>query len=294
MTNYKTEWFRANGKRYLTWFALAIAFSIACWNLSQWQLSRLEEVRAANSLITENYSQPPVELDQLASPDSFDAKNEYRQVKVTGTYLKDSLLIRNRPQNGQPGFDQFAGFVTTDNQLLFIDRGWYPTGQNQDLPDVVQELRPNCEPITIIGHLRSAQPNSNRAYPKGQIGNASPEEALANASEHFAHGHSNCNQSLDLTVFKSIYLTLEAETPALTTANPPKFNQKPELSERNHLSYAMQWVLFAIMAFIALFYMIRQELLIKREQTDKNFKRKVRKTRSQADADYEDQLTERN
>lgn len=293
MTNYKTEWLRENGKRYLAWLLLATVFSVACWFLSQWQLSRLNQVKAANALITKNYDEPPTSISKLASPESFDQTNEYRRVILTGYYDKDFLLIRNRPLNGQPGFEQFAAFLTDQNELVFVDRGWYPSGTKQDLPDETQQLQPNCNPITIVAHLRTAEPDSQKDYPVGQIGKASPTEAI-NQSPRYNGGTPACGLKQNVTTYTSVYLSLETEDPVLSTPNPPVLNQRPQLSEGNHLSYAMQWVLFAIMAFIALFYMIRQELLIKREQTDKNFKRKVRKTRSQADADYEDQLTQRN
>lgn len=288
MSNYKTEWLRDNGKRYLVWLLIATVFAIACWFLSQWQLSRLDEVKTANALITKNYEQPATDINDLAQPQSFDPANEYRRVELTGFYAKDFFLIRNRPLNGQPGFEQFAAFITQQNQVVFIDRGWYPTGSNQDLPDKTQQLQPNCDPITIVGHIRTAQPDSEKDYPLGQIGNASPLEAIKQKPAHFGHMHLPCMSQIAPTYFESVYLSLEAETPALTTPNPPAPNQRPELSEGNHLSYAMQWVLFALMAFIALFYMIRQELLLKKEQTDKTFKRKVKKTRSKADEDFED------
>lgn len=289
MTNYKTEWLRDNGKRYLAWLALAIAFAVACWFLSQWQVSRLNEVKAANALITTNYGQAPAKLQDLVTPTTFDQKNEYRSVEITGYYAQSgAVLVRNRPQDGQPGFVMFVPFLTNRGQLVYIDRGWYPTGSKQDLPDNVQQLPTSCNPITVIGHLRTSEPNSKRHYPVGQIGNISPEEASANST---IQTDGTCSQPSE--IIRSAYLTLESETPALKTPNAPKAIQKPELSEGNHLSYAMQWVLFAIMAFIALFYMIRQELLLKKEQTDKSFKRKVRKKVGQADEDYEDQLTQR-
>ncbi|MFM6980860.1 MAG: SURF1 family protein [Micrococcales bacterium] len=291
MTDYKIDWLKANGKRYLAWLALAIAFSIACWFLSQWQLSRLNEVKAANALVTKNYDSAPQKLQDLAQPESFDKSNQFKQVTLTGHYGKDFLLIRNRPQNGQPGFEQFAPFTTTEGNVVFIDRGWYPTGTKQDLPDATQQLFTDCTPITIVGHLKVAEPDSQKDYPVGQIGNASPLEAFDQLPKYNLSVGTPCGISTDLTYFNSIYVTLESENPPLTTANAPKAIQRPELSEGNHLSYAMQWVLFALMAFIALFYMIRQELLIKKEQTDKNFKRKTRKKIGQADEDYEDQLT---
>lgn len=290
MTDYRHEWFKSNGKRYLAWLALAIAFAIVCWFLSQWQLSRLNDVKAANALIERNYDATAESLKSLTSPEKFDQHNEYRKVEVTGRYLKDFLLIRNRPQNGQPGFEQFAGFITSDNQLIYVDRGWYPTGEKQDLPDKTQSLGETCTTLTLVGHLRTAEPDSQKKYPVGQIGNASPIEAYDQTPKNNSET-SSCDASLDAELITSSYLTLESETPAITTSNPPKAIQKPELSEGNHLSYAMQWVLFALMAFVALFYMVRQELLLKKEQTDSSFQRKTRKKVGQADEDYEDSLS---
>ena len=57
---------------------------------------------------------------------------------------------------------------------------------------------------------------------------------------------------------------------------------KPQLDEGNHLSYALQWILFAIMAAAALVWAIRKEL-----QARAGIVRVVKKDR---DADYEDEL----
>jgi cytochrome oxidase assembly protein ShyY1 len=85
------------------------------------------------------------------------------------------------------------------------------------------------------------------------------------------------------------YLRLAAESPASILA--PKIETMPELSEGNHLSYAIQWIVFAVLAFVTMAYFIRQELEHYRVANDSNYVPKVtRKTRAQRDNEVEDAL----
>ena len=64
---------------------------------------------------------------------------------------------------------------------------------------------------------------------------------------------------------------------------------KPSTDEGNHLSYALQWLLFGILGFVALYLAINKEYEFYRIQTDPNFVPKHRKvTRSERDNEVED------
>ncbi len=65
----------------------------------------------------------------------------------------------------------------------------------------------------------------------------------------------------------------------------------PELSERNHLSYAIQWIIFALMAIAALVWFIREDLAMHRDPDAYIARKNSRKrSRSQLDAAEEDRL----
>jgi hypothetical protein len=57
----------------------------------------------------------------------------------------------------------------------------------------------------------------------------------------------------------------------------PKLLSRPQLTEGNHLSYALQWIVFALMAFMALVWAVRQEIRFKKMAADPNYRPKSRK-----------------
>ena len=140
-------------KKWLNWVALVVVFSVACGFLANWQLDRRETKLASIGLITANYNQAPVPISDLVGSNSFNSKaNLWRSVSMTGKYLvKSELLVRNRPNNGQPGFEQLVPFRSDLGLTFFVSRGWLPTGQKQDSPDRVPI--PTSGSVTITARI---------------------------------------------------------------------------------------------------------------------------------------------
>ena len=244
-------------------------FSRACWFLSQWQFARAAEVDRANAIVLANYNSTPVPLEELLTPNSnWDSELEYRQVVVSGQYLPAaSYLIRNRPNSGNPGFLQLTAFETDSENVIWIERGWLPTGNNQDSPDQV----PQVDTIhrQVILRLRPTEPKLDRGAPTGQL----PSIDLPAASALLD------NQ----VVFTQSYGRLVSESPTLSRGLPLPM---PELNQGNHLSYAMQWILFALMAIGAVYWTILQD----RRRSQGLAPRKLKLLTRDKDAEAEDQL----
>lgn len=270
MTYLKSSW-----KRWLGWLVIVVVFAIACSFLSNWQFSRRAQVVAANSIVDGNYNQPALPLSDVLVSGSLPVTSEWHPVSVSGHYVQGSeLLVRNRPYAGVPGFHQVAVFQASDLKLYLVDRGWLPTGERQDSPDLVPELPPG--EIQIQARLRFSENLNGRDAPVGQLAAISPSGAAAQlgVKEPIASG---------------FYLRLAAEVPSSEVA--PKLETKPELSEGNHLSYAIQWIIFAILAFVTLTYFVRQEIEHYRSSNDVNYVPKVkRKSRAERDNEIEDAL----
>src|SRR5690606_6465550 len=146
------------------------------------------------------------------------------------------------PRNGQPGFEVLTPLRLTDGSVFVVNRGWLPTGNAQDLPDMVPE--PPDGEVTVTARLKPGEPSlPGRTAPDGQIATVE----LAQFAER-----------IDATVFTGAYRLMASETPAPADDRPlPAF--KPELSEGSHLSYALQWIVFALLGFAFLGYAIREE-----------------------------------
>ncbi len=255
--------------RWLSWISLATVFAIACWSLSQWQFARAGEVQESNGILLANYDNKPVALEDLLAPNAnWNAVLEYSQVKVSGHYLPNkSFLIRNRPFAGNPGFLQLVAFKTDKESVIWVERGWLPTGNLQDAPDLIPTVNQTHREITL--RLRPTEPKLDRGAPSGQL----PSIDLKTASAQLA----------EQTIYTQAYGRLVTEFPLLVSGKPMPM---PELNQGNHLSYAMQWILFALMAFGAVYWTIAQD----RRKSAGLAPRKLKLLTKDADADAEDKL----
>ena len=257
-------------KKWLNWIALVVVFSIACGFLANWQFNRRETKLASIALVKQNYDAPAVPLSELSTGSNFDLPNmTWRTVSISGRYIPEKLLlVRNRPNDGQPGFEEIVPFLSEDGSLLYVSRGWIPSGSNQDYPDNL--VAPDDSETTILAHLMAEEPILNRSAPKGQI---------ATINVQLANQQSGLNSS-----FTNGYLRLISETPRVGSRLKPM--PAPATEEGNNLSYALQWILFGLMAAVALLWRIRKD-----EQLAKGVAPKIKLRRSDLDAKFEDETT---
>ncbi len=264
------SYFKKSYKRWLAWLLLASVFAVACGFLSDWQFHRRADRVAQISIVENNYNAPPVLAQKLFGATLPVSKMLWRPVVLYGRYLNDKvMLVRNRPQNGQPGFEQVIPFDSTIGTFL-VDRGWLPTGNLQDSPDKNPLPSQNAQKITV--RLMQSETSLNRQAPKGQLA----EINLANVS---------------LAAQVPINLNWYGQLVTNNTTKLPLQLSMPSTDEGNHLSYAIQWILFALMAFAFLVWAVRKEIEFAKIQADPSHKIPAkRKTRAVLDAQAEDSV----
>lgn len=240
--------------RWAIYIALAVVFAIACAFLSNWQFSRNQERAGQLALVAANYDAEPVPLAQLiAEGGELDPQDEWHPVVLTGTYLADdALLARNRPHGGTAAFEVLVPFRLDDGRVLLVDRGWVPPGEDRPEPDSVP-APPEGE-TTVVVRLRPGEPlpASGRSAPDGQV----PTINLGFVADAIS---SEAGAALE----RSAYGVMVSEDPAPATV--PHALEKPSDDPGPHLSYAIQWILFAAMGFIFIGYVIRTERRHRRE-----------------------------
>lgn len=256
-------------KKWLNWVALVLVFSVACGFLANWQLERRELKLSSIALVKENYAQTPIPAAKLFDANSSNLKTLYwRSVLITGSYQADKLLlVRNRPNNGQPGFEQLVPFLSTDGKTYFVTRGWLPTGSKQDSPD--SNPVPPKGQLEIEARILVGEQLLDRSAPKGQIATI------------------NIRLAEELTGHRSAipaYLRVGEESGSKPVGLTPM--PTPSVEEGNNLSYAVQWVLFALMATAALIWRIRRDSAI-----ESGSLKQSRKKQSDLDAAAEDEAT---
>ena len=259
-------------QRLLRWGAyllVAIAFAVACVFLSQWQFDRNESRATQIALVESNYDAEPVPLAELIGPDGeLEPGDEWRPVELHGHYLADQqVLARNRPHGGTSAFEVLVPFQDASGQVFLVDRGWVPPGEG---PGPAAVPTPPTGESTVIVRLRPGEslPASGRGAPEGQV----PTIHLPTVAEQ-----------VDPDLLTGAYGQLVSEQPAPETALGGF--DKPTEDPGPHLSYAIQWILFAIMGFAFIGYVIRIEIVRAKEDAGEIPKQEPRRRRDRDAAD---------
>jgi cytochrome oxidase assembly protein ShyY1 len=272
-------------RRWLRWtgyVAVAILFAIACAFLSNWQFGRNTWRSDQLSLISNNYDATPVSLDAvLAADGSLDPAKQWQPISVRGTYdVAEQVVARNRINNGTTGFEVLTPLTLDDGRVLIIDRGWVPPAATGDGPSTIPA--PPSGEVTVIAR---AQPSealpSGRGTITGQVPSINlPLVAATTGSE----------------TYTGLYGLMVSEDPAAASVPTPL--AAPDNDPGPYLSYAIQWIMFAVMGFGFIGYVIRTEIRKRRgldrtpdddEEDDDGIEYAPRKRR-RSDAEIEDEL----
>lgn len=265
--------------RWARYLALALLFAIACGLLSWWQISRRDEKVLEITRVEQNYDADPVPLAELLpSPDAYSEDDEWRPVEIEGTY-GEQILVRNRPLGGRAGFEVLAPLTTSDGTVFVVDRGWLPIGESTDAPDSVPDAPTGT--VTVTARLKPGEPSLP--------GGTSAAGVLASIRLP------EVERILGAPVYTEAYGLVVSESPGV--AEMPLPRARPEPDEGPHLSYAFQWVIFAIIGFAGLGLAIRQEYRYRNAEDPAEQERAARREKKRlakkSDDDVEDAILER-
>lgn len=260
--------------RWAVYVLIAIGFAVACAFLANWQFERNESRSEQIALVEQNYDAQPVPLaDLIGDGGSLDPEDQWHPVILQGEYLDDQqVLVRNRPHGGTSAFEVLVPFRDVDGRVFIVDRGWVPPGDG-DAPDAVPA--PPQGEVRVTVRLRPGEqlPASGRGAPEGQVPtiNLPSIDALVQGD-----------------VITGAYGQLVEEDPAADA--PLGGFASPTDDPGPHLSYAIQWILFALMGFIFIGYIIRTEIVKHREDVEGISATPKKPRRRDRDADIEDEL----
>ena len=253
-------------RRWGGYLALVIVFAIACGLLSWWQWSRRADAVAEIAKIEANYDAAPVALEALVPTleAEVDAA-EWHPVVVTGEYLPEAeLVVRNRPRDSVPGFEVLVPLRLADGTVFVVDRGWVPAGSTPAAPASVPRA-PDGE-VTVVVRLKPGEPEiPGRSAPEGQLATVRLPDVAELVGE---------------PTYTGMYGLLVSEDPAAD--DRPLAARRPVDDEGPHLSYALQWIAFGILAFVGLVWAVRRERKIAAGE--------VIVVRKERDAEIEDAL----
>jgi cytochrome oxidase assembly protein ShyY1 len=271
------NWRFAFNRRWLTYLGMAVVFSVACVLLSQWQFGRNQQTQAESKLVTRNYNAAPVPVaDLLRTMTSYSPSTIWRTVSVEGVYeTSKQVLVRDRSLGSNPGFEVLTPLRLTDGSIFIVDRGWVPVGTSHDYPDYVPPAPTGA--VRVTARLQGSETIlPGRTAPAGEVS----EINLPTVA-----------RGLGGPTYTGAYGLLAAESPA--PPSRPIAAARPVIDPGPFLSYAFQWILFALFAFSGLGWALRQEYRIRNAADPLEKERAVereRKARRRAptDADVED------
>ena len=232
--------------KWVAFHLLVVVGIIAMINFGFWQLRRLDERQAFNAVVEERYDEAPVPIDELLTPDTDPDDVAWRPVTATGSYVPgEGVLIVNRAQNGRAGVNTVVPLRLDDGRILLVNRGFVP--QTFDVPPVP------AREVTVTGRLR---PSQERRL--GQLSDAG-EGVLREAQRIDIERLAPQFDGAVLPMYVDLIESVPAESDGL-----PEPVIAPDLSEGNHLSYAVQWFVFAIAIGVGWVLAVRRSIATNR------------------------------
>lgn len=232
--------------KWLVFHAVVVVGVVLMIAAGFWQFDRLAERKAFNARVIERSQTEPIDLRSVLTrlddgSLSADAA-EWLPVVVEGTYLPEQVLEFNNSQGGRAGDNVLTAMVSNDGDTVIVNRGFVPLGI--DTP-----LAPRTE-IEGIGYVRLSEVRD-----RGGVTDADDGEALTEIRRIDVPRLAQQFPG-DVAPF---YVQLIAADPPIGVGDPEPV-VLPELSNGPHLSYAIQWIVFAICVAIGWVLAVRRSL----------------------------------
>ena len=236
-------------KRWLGYTILLILFAAICVVLAGWQFDRRAEATAELQRIDENYNSAAVDLE-IAVPDPrrFDVDAlQWQPVRVTGEYFGDPYLARGRLGPHGQGSHLLQPLRTEQGAVFIVDRGWVPVSGNEANDSgswLKSVLSAPAGQVEVQVRLRASERDISGRIADGRtIGSVNP----AQIARLGAYGD---------PVYTQTYGMLISESPRADHGVLPA---EPERDEGPHLSYALQWYVFILIATVGTIHAARRE-----------------------------------
>lgn len=232
--------------RWLLFHAVVAAGIIAMVFAGFWQLQRLDERKEFNALVIERSQSEPTDLRSVLAPlddGSLSLQEaEWLPVTLNGTYLPDQVLDFNNSQGGRAGDNVLTAMLTDDGDTVIVNRGFIPLGI--DVPPAPQTA------VEGLGYIRLSEVRD-----RGGLTDADDGEPLVEIRRIDVP---RLAQQFPGDV-APVYVQLIAAEPEIAVGDPEPV-VLPELSNGPHLSYSIQWFVFALCVAIGWVLAVRRSL----------------------------------
>jgi surfeit locus 1 family protein len=217
---------------------VAVVIAAVCVRLGFWQLHRRTERKARNALIISRLDSAAVDVAALPH-DSASAR--FRRVRVTGVAdYEHELIFAARSYRGSPGVNFLTPVrILGRDTAVIVNRGWVysPDGATVD------ESKWRDTSATFSGYVEEFPSGAGSSY-------ASRPRVIARLS------YSAVAKALPYPVAPVYVVALGDSVIA-----PDRLARLtvPPLDEGPHLSYAIQWFSFALIALVGAGFVVKQQ-----------------------------------
>ena len=220
------------------WIALTAFLLIMIYlfiRLSDWQFDRYNTRIQNNEITTTALSSEPINLTDLSQVSDL---KDWQKVSIKGEFMNsDAKLLRKQYLESSLGFWVITPLKLDNDQVILVNRGWIPIAESstsqQEIPSSPQG------DVTIIGYVQTLKDTRRE-----------PEDLPLNQI-NYLNSTNFSSQPLSTN-----YLQLASMTPM---DNQVAIIPLPELSNGPHFSYAIQWILFALMLPIGWYVLLKNE-----------------------------------
>lgn len=207
--------------------AVALPVTAVCVRLGIWQLDRLSQRRARNDSIAARLEMSPFELTSESGPDSL----AFRWVTVSGTFdFERQIVVVARSYDGVPAVNVVTPLLMRSGQAVLVERGHVPS--------------PDAKTVDLD---ELAEPDTTEA-----VGVLVPVERAVAPGNGWPRYVRNANPAGLQAEYPYELFPLVLRRTKLPTRAPARMEivPLPELTGGPHLSYAIQWFAFAVIAMV--------------------------------------------
>jgi surfeit locus 1 family protein len=225
-------------RRALAFVLVAVVVAAGCVRLGIWQLQRLAQRRALNSVLAARLESPPLPVQRLLA----DSASTYRRATATGTYdFANEVSLAARTHQGSPGVNivtplRLAG---TDTAIL-VNRGWV--------------YSPDAERIDFGRWLEPTAANVNGYLLQLTRGGRGPAASPVSPRIVRRLDFDSLAKRLPYPIARFVLVatpepSAQPGTPPVRDSTPARLSL-PLMDEGPHLGYAIQWFSFALIALV--------------------------------------------
>jgi cytochrome oxidase assembly protein ShyY1 len=218
-----------------------VALVVTMLFLCNWQWGKYQAIKVTNRTVVARVTAPPVDLATILKPgDPTSTANGLldKAVFVTGTYEADQqVIVRGRALNDETGDWVLTPLRRADGSLVIVNRGFISDDGSQTA--VPARYAPQKGVVTVYGLV---QPTAERDGvgskdpPTGHLTSLARADIVRYAKQ------------LDAPVVPAWVQLLRTNPKSVQGNDVPELLGPPDLSEGPYFSYAVQWMVFSLIA----------------------------------------------